>query len=87
MYPLIVPTLYKSFAFVVLVSILTVIEETTIGFFTVERLWTPWQNWGRNTQSDDCDDIILLLILIPYFAFRSLGEIIGDGILLYFQRR
>ena len=32
-------------------------------------------------------DIILLLILIPYFAFRSLKEIIGDGILLYFQRR
>ena len=33
MYPLIVPTLYKSFAFVVLVSILTVIEEIIVGFF------------------------------------------------------
>jgi hypothetical protein len=32
-------------------------------------------------------DLILLLIFIPYFAFRSFGEIIGDGILvrLYFE--
>jgi hypothetical protein len=34
-------------------------------------------------------DITLLLIFIPYFAFRSLGEIIGDGIFvrLYFEHR
>lgn len=34
-------------------------------------------------------DIILLLIFISYLAFRSLGEIIDNGILvrLYFERR
>jgi hypothetical protein len=33
--------------------------------------------------------IVLLLIFIPYFAFRSLGDIIGDRVLvrLYFERR
>ena len=33
--------------------------------------------------------IILLLIFIPYFAFRSLGDIIGNDVLrrLYFERR
>ncbi|MGB9296977.1 MAG: hypothetical protein WCB52_12350, partial [Pseudolabrys sp.] len=33
--------------------------------------------------------LVLLLIFIPYFAFRSLGDIIGDRVLvrLYFERR
>jgi len=33
--------------------------------------------------------LILLLILIPYFAFRSLGDVIGDRTLvrLYFEPR
>jgi hypothetical protein len=36
-----------------------------------------------------CKKLILLLILIPYFAFRSLGDIIGDRTLvrLYFEPR
>jgi hypothetical protein len=32
---------------------------------------------------------IIFLILVPYFAFRSLGEIVGDTTLarLFFERR
>jgi lauroyl/myristoyl acyltransferase len=33
--------------------------------------------------------LIIFLILIPYFAFRSLGDIVGDKTLvrLFFERR
>jgi hypothetical protein len=33
--------------------------------------------------------VIVLLVLIPWFAFRALGEVIGDETLvrLYFERR
>jgi lauroyl/myristoyl acyltransferase len=33
--------------------------------------------------------LIIFLILVPYFAFRSLGDIVGDKMLvrLFFERR
>jgi len=33
--------------------------------------------------------LIMFLILVPYFAFRALGEIVGDKTLaqLFFERR
>jgi hypothetical protein len=74
MYPLIVPTLYKSFAFVVLVSNLMAIEEITVGFFHGRKVMDSTAELGNGRLNQMiATDIILLLIFIPYFAFRSLG--------------
>ena len=89
-YPLIVPTLYKSIAFVALVSILTIIEEIAVGYLHGRSVMEAMAEVGGGYRDQRIATmIILLLIFIPYFAFRSLGDIIGDKILLrlYFERR
>ncbi len=89
-YPLIVPTLYKSVAFVVLVSALTVLEEIAVGYLHGRAIMDAMADIGGGTRDQRiATSVVLLLIFIPYFAFRSLGDIIGDRILvrLYFERR
>jgi hypothetical protein len=89
-YPLIVPTLYKSLAFVVLVSVLTVLEEITVGYLHGRTIMDAMAEIGGGaTDQRIATLMVLLLIFIPYFAVRSLGDIIGDKILLrlYFARR
>ena len=89
-YPLIVPTLYKSLAFVALVTALTALEEIAVGYIHGRAFTDSFAELGGGTPAQAVATIIvLLLIFIPYFAFRSLGDIIGDRILvrLYFERR
>jgi hypothetical protein len=73
-YPLIVPTLYKI----------------TIGYLHGRTIVDATSEIAGGTRDQRlATSIVLLLIFIPYFAFRSLGDIIGDKILvrLYFERR
>ena len=89
-YPLIVPTVYKSLAFVLLVAVLTVLEEITVGYLHGRTIVDAIADIGGGTRDQRiATSIVLLLIFIPYFAFRSLGDVIGDRILvrLYFERR
>jgi hypothetical protein len=41
--PLIVPTLHKSFVFLLLLAVLTLIEEVVVGRSTAERSWTQFR--------------------------------------------
>ena len=89
-YPLIVPTLYKSCIFLILVVALTVIEEAVVGYLHGRKILDTVTGLGGGTPGQmiaTC--VILLLIFIPYFAFRSLADIIGNDVLrrLYFERR
>jgi hypothetical protein len=89
-YPLAFSTLYRSLVFFVVLALLTVIEELLVGRLHGEAVadslakiagGTLWQVLATS--------FIMLLILIPWVAFRALGEVIGDETLirLFFEPR
>jgi len=89
-YPLIISTLYRSFTFLVVLAFLTVLEELVMGHLRGESEAASLASLGGGALWQviaTC--VITLLILIPWFAFRALGEEIGDETLvrLYFGRR
>ena len=89
-YPLIVTTLYRSITFVVFVTVLTIIEEMTVAYLHGRSVMDALSEMGGGMRDQRIATIfVLLLIFIPYFAFRALGDVIGDRVLvrLYFERR
>jgi hypothetical protein len=88
--PLIVPTLHKSFLFLLLLVVLTLIEEIVVGAIHGETIVHSVSGIAGGTLYQFVATVLIMfLILTPYFAFRSLGQIIGDKILvrLFFERR
>jgi hypothetical protein len=89
-YPLIVSTLYRSMTFLLVLGVLTVIEEAIVGPLHGETLGASLGKIGGGTFAQFvATSIILLLVLVPFFAFRALGEIVGEKTLarLYFEPR
>jgi len=89
-HPLIFSTLYRSAAFLIVLGLLTVFEEILMGYFRGESVVRSIGSMGGGTlRQFIATSVILLLILIPWFAFRALGEVIGDETLvrLYFEPR
>src|ERR1700730_11103289 len=88
--PLIVPTLHRAFAFLLLLAVLTVIEEIVVGTMHGRTVLDSMSRIAGGTFHQVVATILIIfLILVPYFAFRSLGDIVGDRILvrLFFERR
>jgi len=78
--PLIWPTLYKALAFLVLLVILTTIEEAVVGLFHGRSIAASLGDLaGRRLEETLASFLIMLLVLIPYFAFRVLDEVLGEG--------
>ena len=76
--PLIVPTLYKSFAMLVLLIVLMVIEDVVLGWIHGRSIRESLADMGGGTLHQRIGTIaVLLLILMPFFAFRALGDRIG----------
>lgn len=89
-HPLIISTLYKSFAFTILLGFLTAVEEIVMGHLRGESVGDALAGLGGGTLLQViATSVIVLLVLIPWFAFRALGEVIGDETLvrLYFEPR
>jgi hypothetical protein len=88
--PLIVPTLYRSFVFLLLLVVLTFIEEIAVGAIHGRTVLGSISGIAGGTfRQMFATILIIFLILVPYFAFRSLGNIVGDRILvrLFFEPR
>jgi hypothetical protein len=89
--PLIWPTLHKAFAFLALLIVLTLIEEAVVGLFHHRSIATSLGDlFGLRLQETLAGYLIMLLVLIPFFAFRVLSEELGDGRLermFFVQRR
>jgi hypothetical protein len=89
-YPLIVPTLYKSIAFLLFLIVLMVAEEAIVGFIHGRTFPESMTNVGGGALDQMVSiSIVVLLIFVPYFAFRTLGDVIGERSLvrLFFERR
>ena len=88
--PLIWPTLYKSLAYLLLLLALTTVEEAVVGYFRGRPLVDSMAHVVGPTLAEGVATIVILfLVLVPYFAFRSLGDVIGDRSLarLFFTDR
>jgi hypothetical protein len=78
--PLIWPTLHKAFAFLLLLVVLTIIEEVVVGLFHHRSIAASLGDLvGSRLEEMLAGYLIMLLVLIPYFAFRVLGEALGEG--------
>jgi hypothetical protein len=89
-HPLILSTLYRSLAFLVVLAILTIVEEVVMGHLRGESIADSLASIGGGTVWQViATSVIMLLVLVPWFAFRALGEVIGDETLvrLYFEPR
>lgn len=88
--PLIWPTLYHAFAFVILLLILTTFEELFVGLLhhrpAVESLSHVV---GSTFLQGFSVCLVMFLVLIPYSAFVSLGGVLGERevIRLFFVSR
>ena len=78
--PLIWPTLHKAFGFLVLLIILTIIEEAVVGLFHRQSIAVSLGDMvGPRLEETAAGILIMLLVLIPFFAFRVLDEALGEG--------
>jgi hypothetical protein len=77
--PLIWPTLHKSVAFLILLLALNALEEVVIGLMHHRTIAASLAEVGGGTVEQlIATSIVGLLILIPFFAFRALGEVVGE---------
>jgi hypothetical protein len=87
---LIWPTLHKSVVFLVLLLVLNALEEIVVGVMHHRTIAESVADIGGGTLGQlIATSIVVLLILIPFFAFRSLGEVVGERNLVrvFFQPR
>jgi len=83
-------TLHQSAVFLLLVVVLDIIEEFVIGLIHGQGTGQSIRSMiGRNPEEIIAEFIIVFLLFFPYFAFRSIGELLGEGVLLrlFFVKR
>ena len=78
--PLIYPVLHKTVVFLVLLAAFTIVEEAIAGVIHGRTLTESISGIAGGTWLQvlaTC--LLMLLILLPYFAFRQIGEYLGEG--------
>jgi multidrug transporter EmrE-like cation transporter len=88
--PLIWPTLYRALIFLLLLLILTTLEELLVGLLHHRPVFESLTHVVGSTFLQALSVCLMLfLILIPYSAFVSLGEVLGERevIRLFFINR
>jgi len=76
---LIWPTLHRSIAFLALLIVLNVVEELIVGLVHGRGVASSLAEFGGGTLDQMiATSFVMLLILVPFFAFRSLGEVLGE---------
>jgi hypothetical protein len=88
--PLIFPALYKAFVFSLFVGLFAVLEHAIGGLLHGKGLaggFREFMNEGKDELLARC--LLTFFAFIPFFAFKELGRVMGDGKLgaLFFFRR
>jgi len=77
--PLVYPILCKAAAFSILFIVFDVVEEVLVGVFRGKTIGESIPTIGGGTPSGVFFvGIILAIALIPFFAFREIGRVIGE---------
>ena len=77
--PLIWPTLYHAFVFLIFLLVLTTIEELVVGAFHHRPLSQSLAHVvGPTALEGVAVSLVLFLILVPYSAFVCLGNVLGE---------
>lgn len=80
--PLVWPTLYQSLLTLLLLIVLTTLEEILVGAIHHRMVRESLTHVaGDRLDMVLATFLIMFLILVPYFAFRNLGEVLGPGVL------
>lgn len=78
--PLIWPTLHRALLFLVLLLVLTTIEEIVVGLIHSRPLNDSLQHVvGPIFFEGLAVAFVMFLILVPYSAFASLADVMGEG--------
>jgi hypothetical protein len=78
--PVIWPTLHMAFGFLVLLIIMTIIEEAVVGVIHGQSIASSLGELvGPRLEETIAGVLTMLLVLIPFFAFRVLSEAFGEG--------
>ena len=77
---LIWPTLQKAFALLVLLILMTILEEAVVGLFHKKSIAASLGELaGTRLEETLAGYLIMLIVLIPYCAFRVLDVALGEG--------
>ena len=77
---LIWPTLEKAFALLVLLIIMTILEEAVVGLFHDKSIAASLgELGGHRLEETVAGSVVMLLVLIPYCAFRVLDAALGEN--------
>ena len=78
--PLIRPALLKAFGLLVLLIVMNIIEEAVVGLFHGKSIAASLgELFGPRLEEMLAGYVIMLLVLLPYCAFRVLEEVLGEG--------
>ena len=88
--PLMIPTLYKTVMFTLFVGLFAVLESFVGALLRGKGLAGGWQELGDVSKYElfaRC--LVTFFSFIPFFAFKELGRVIGEGKILelFFHRR
>ena len=76
-------TLYKSLVFFALLLVLNALEEIVVGLIHHRSIGESILAIAGGTLDQlVAASFVMLLILFPFFAFRSLGEVVGEANLI-----
>ena len=82
-HPLIWPTLHMALMFLILLLILTTLEEVVVGLIHGRALADSLTHVvGPTFFVGFATSFVMFLVLVPYCAFRVLGDVIGDEYLI-----
>lgn len=72
----------KSIAFTILFLVFDIVEEVTVGVFKGKTIAESFPNIGGGSPSGVFFmGVIIAVLLIPFFAYREIGRVIGEGAL------